>query len=182
MTSIEPDAAATPLVSTKLHPPRRRRTLVDRPRLHPLAARASHRALTLVSAPAGFGKTTLVADWFSGDRTAWLSLDQRDDDPERFWTYVLAALEGVAPDLSTDATALLRGRRSPLETVVATLINDLERLRQVPPRESEDFAERDGTGRHVSVKAVRPVMIRYWLDGAVNELRIVGITIVKPWK
>jgi hypothetical protein len=62
------------------------------------------------------------------------------------------------------------------------VINELERLRQVPSRESEDFAERDGTGRHVSVKAVRPVMIRYWLDGAVNELRIIGIIVVKPWK
>ncbi len=66
------------LLTTKLHPPRRRRTLVDRPRLRDLATRRGHPALTLVSAPAGFGKTTLVADWFAGERTtAWLSLDAR---------------------------------------------------------------------------------------------------------
>lgn len=81
--------------------------------------------------------------------------------------------------LDGEAVELLLGLRPESRRRV---INELERLRQVPPRESEDFAERDGTGRHVSVKAVRPVMIRYWLDGAVNELRIVGITIVKPWK
>lgn len=62
------------------------------------------------------------------------------------------------------------------------VIEELERLRHEPPRETEDFAERDGTGRHVSVKAIRPVMIRYWLDGAVNELRIISISVVRPWK
>ena len=62
---------------------------------------AGTRALTLVSAPAGFGKTTLVADWFADDHTtAWLSLDARDNDPEQFWTYVLAALATVTSDLS----------------------------------------------------------------------------------
>jgi len=124
-------AEGTLLLTTKLHPPRRRRTLIARPRLRDLATRTRHAALTLVSAPAGFGKTTLVADWFAGERTtAWLSLDTRDDDPERFWTYVLAALATVTPDLSSDTAALLQGRRAPLETVVATLINDLETASQ----------------------------------------------------
>ena len=98
------------LLATKLHPPRRRRTLVARPRLRDLADRSRHRALTLVSAPAGFGKTTLVADWFADDRTtAWLSLDERDDDPVRFWTYVVAALATAVPDLGPDAASLLQG-------------------------------------------------------------------------
>jgi LuxR family maltose regulon positive regulatory protein len=131
MTSTDPVAEGTLLLTTKLHPPRRRRTLIARPRLRDLATRTRHPALTLVSAPAGFGKTTLVADWFAGERTtAWLSLDPRDDDPERFWTYVLAALATVTPDLSADTAALLQGRRAPLETVVATLINDLETASQ----------------------------------------------------
>ena len=131
MTSTDPVAEGTLLLTTKLHPPRRRRTLIARPRLRDLATRTRHPALTLVSAPAGFGKTTLVADWFAGERTtAWLSLDPRDDDPERFWTYVLAALATVTPDLSSDTAALLQGRRAPLETVVATLINDLETASQ----------------------------------------------------
>ncbi len=126
-----PAAEGTLLLTTKLHPPRRRRNLVARPRLGDLATRTTHPALTLVSAPAGFGKTTLVADWFAGERTtAWLSLDPRDDDPERFWTYVLAALASVDADLSPDTTALLQSRQAPLEAVVATLINDLETASQ----------------------------------------------------
>ena len=85
-------------------------------------------ALTLVSAPAGFGKTTLVADWFADDdTTAWLSLDPGDDDPTRFWTYVVAALERGRPRRS--APRRVRSSRTPappIEAVVATLINDLE--------------------------------------------------------
>jgi LuxR family transcriptional regulator, maltose regulon positive regulatory protein len=124
-------AEGSVLLTTKLHPPRRRRTLVARPRLRDLATRRGHPALTLVSAPAGFGKTTLVADWFAGERTtAWLSIDARDDDPEQFWTYVLAALSTVTPELVADTAPLLRSGRIPLETVVATLINDLETASQ----------------------------------------------------
>src|SRR5690606_12746328 len=119
------------VLTTKLHPPRRRRTLVARPRLRDRASRNGNPALTLVSAPAGFGKTTLVADWFAGERTtAWLSLDARDNDPERFWTYVLAALATVTPDVSEDTAPLRQGGGVSLETAVATLINDLETASQ----------------------------------------------------
>jgi LuxR family transcriptional regulator, maltose regulon positive regulatory protein len=117
MTSADAVAEGIVLLTTKLHPPRRRRTLVARPRLRDLATRSGHPALTLVSAPAGFGKTTLVADWYAGERTtAWLSLDARDDDPEQFWTYVLAALATVDPDLSEDtlpSSRLTRHRSRP---------------------------------------------------------------------
>jgi LuxR family maltose regulon positive regulatory protein len=131
MTSADAVADGIVLLTTKLHPPRRRRTLVARPRLRDRAARNEHPALTLVSAPAGFGKTTLVADWFAGERTtAWLSLDARDDDPEQFWRYVLAALATVTPDVSADTSALLQSGRVPLETVVGMLINDLETAAQ----------------------------------------------------
>jgi LuxR family maltose regulon positive regulatory protein len=115
------------LLATKLRPPRPRRTAVARPRLAGLAARSRQRALTLVSAPAGFGKTTLTADWFAGESaTAWLSLDQSDDDPVRFWTYLLAAIESAWPELESDASTLLGNVGVPLDVVVATLINDLE--------------------------------------------------------
>lgn len=131
MTSADAASDGTVLLTTKLHPPRRRRTLVARPRLRGLASRSGHPALILVSAPAGFGKTTLVADWFEGEHTtAWLSLDVRDDDPEQFWTYVLAALATASHDLSADTIALLRAQQAPLDTVVATLINDLETASQ----------------------------------------------------
>jgi LuxR family maltose regulon positive regulatory protein len=127
VTSTDPTGARQPLLATKLHPPRRRRTLVERPRLDVLAERSRHRALTLVSAPAGFGKTTLIADWFGGsEATAWVSLDGRDNDPTRFWTYVVAALDAASPDLDTEAGPMLHTAGLPLDVVVATLINDLE--------------------------------------------------------
>ena len=88
---------AGPLLETKLHVPRWRRSLVVRPRLSERLSRGAESALTLVSAPAGFGKTTLLAEWLpvaaaGGRSVAWLSLDQRDNDPALFWTYVVAAL------------------------------------------------------------------------------------------
>ncbi len=57
----------------------------------------------------------------------------------------------------------------------------LNQLRNDAPQVTEDYTEKDSTGRRISVKAVRPVMIHYWLDGAVNEFRIIRVTIVKPW-
>ena len=140
------------LLTTKLHPPRRRRTLVARPRLRDLATRRGHPALTLVSAPAGFGKTTLVADWYAGGgTTAWLSLDARDDDPEQFWTYVLAALATVTPELVADTAPLLRNGQVPLETVVATLINDLETASQDIVLVLDDYHVITATEIHDSV-------------------------------
>lgn len=110
-----------PLLETKLHVPRRRRNLVPRTRLSvPLNADA---AVTLVSAPAGFGKTTLVADWVSGldAQVAWVSLDERDDEPAQFWAYVATALgpagEGALAELGAGAVDL--------DAVLATLVNDL---------------------------------------------------------
>jgi LuxR family maltose regulon positive regulatory protein len=83
-------------------------------------------ALTLVSAAAGFGKTTLVAEWFAdGPATAWLSLDRRDNDPALFWTYVVAALQTVTPDVGATARSLLDGPQPSIDAVVATLLNDL---------------------------------------------------------
>ena len=114
-----------PLLETKLHVPRRRRNLVARARLRvPLDADA---AVTLVSAPAGFGKTTLVADWVGGldAHVAWVSLDERDDEPTRFWTYVATALgpvgEGALAELSAAAVDL--------DAALAVLVNDLSRCR-----------------------------------------------------
>jgi LuxR family transcriptional regulator, maltose regulon positive regulatory protein len=81
---------AGPLLETKLQVPRRRHDLVARPRLSERLSRWAESELMLVSAPAGFGKTTLLADWLagpasSGRAAAWLSLDQRDNDPALFW-------------------------------------------------------------------------------------------------
>ena len=124
--------AETPLVETKLHAPRRRRGVVHRPRLTNRLIARDHPALTLVSAPAGFGKTTLLADWFAdgadGRSTAWLSLDARDNDSAVFVSYLVAALQTVAPDVGATALSLVQSSPSSLEAVVATLVNDLHAL------------------------------------------------------
>src|SRR3712207_9324921 len=85
---------AAPVLVTKLYAPPPRPGAVPRPRLTGRLDAGLHRKLTLVSAPAGFGKTTLVSAWVAAcDRpTAWLSLDEADSDPTRFLQYLVAAL------------------------------------------------------------------------------------------
>ncbi|MGY1638928.1 LuxR C-terminal-related transcriptional regulator [Geodermatophilus sp. SYSU D00742] len=122
-----------PLLQTKLRVPRRRRGLVARPRLHERLSRGTEAALTLVSAPAGFGKTTVLTEWLAsvaeeGRSVAWLSLDQRDNDPAVFWTYLVAALRTAAPEVGAAALALLQSRQSSTEAVLAPLLNDLSAL------------------------------------------------------
>ncbi|MHA6782029.1 LuxR C-terminal-related transcriptional regulator [Pseudonocardia saturnea] len=116
-----------PLLATKLHHPRSRPGLVARPRLMELLSRGSRATLTLVSAPAGFGKTTLLSNWLATDgcRAGWLSLDRRDNDPTTFWTYLVTALTTAVPQVGAAALALLESPRSPIEGVLATLLNDL---------------------------------------------------------
>ncbi len=122
-----------PLLETKLHVPRRRQALVARPRLIGRLSRGAESALTLVSAPAGFGKTSLLSDWLAaagadGRAVAWLSLDQRDNDPALFWTYLVAALKTAVPGLGGGAPSLLETPQPPMEVVLATLLNDLSAI------------------------------------------------------
>jgi LuxR family transcriptional regulator, maltose regulon positive regulatory protein len=119
-----------PLLTTKLHVPRRRRGLVARPRLRERLNRGDEAALTLVSAPAGFGKTTVLTEWLTSlpaeERSvAWLSLDQRDNDPAVFWTYLVAALRTAAPEVGAGSLALLQSPQPPADAVLATLVNEL---------------------------------------------------------
>ncbi|MEO5851171.1 MAG: LuxR C-terminal-related transcriptional regulator [Nocardioides sp.] len=124
---------ADPLVETKLLLPRPRREIVLRPRLSDLLRRASEASVTLVSAPAGFGKTTLLASWFAtapstpdGDHlVAWVSLDERDREAASFWSYVLLALDRAAPGSGAAALTLLQSGQAPLETVLAGAVNEL---------------------------------------------------------
>jgi LuxR family maltose regulon positive regulatory protein len=124
---------AGPLLETKLHVPRWRRSLVARPRLSERLSRGAESALTLVSAPAGFGKTTLLAEWLAvaagdGRSVAWLSLDQRDNDPALFWTYLVAALNTAAPEGGAGALSLLQPPEAPGEAGLVTLLNDLDAI------------------------------------------------------
>jgi len=120
----------TPLLDTKLYVPRSRRGLVPRPRLSERLDRGAASKLVLVSAPAGFGKTTLLAEWLTaatadGWSSAWLSLDQRDNDPALFWTYLVAALRKAEPGVGGGVLSLLQSPQPPSEAILATLLNDL---------------------------------------------------------
>ncbi len=117
-----------PLLTTKLQIPRRRRGLVPRRRLSERLKRGSEAVLTLVSAPAGFGKTTLLTEWLActDGSTVWLSLDERDNDPVVFWTYLITALRTATGEAGSGALALLQEPHASLDQVLATLVNELD--------------------------------------------------------
>ena len=130
MRSQQEMVVTTPLLDTKLYVPRSRRGLVPRPRLSERLDRGAASRLMLVSAPAGFGKTTLLAEWLTaatadGWSSAWLSLDQRDNDPALFWTYLVAALRKAEPGVGGGVLSLLQSPQPPSEAILATLLNDL---------------------------------------------------------
>ncbi len=129
------------LLETKFYPPRSPRALVPRPRLRDRLVRGTTSKLMVVSAPAGFGKSTLLAqwldEWLDAERAAgatersaaWLSLDRDDNDPASFWTYVVAALRTAVPGIGETALGLLRAPLPTLiQTVLTTLLNDLGAL------------------------------------------------------
>ncbi len=119
---------ASALLTTKLYIPSARPELVRRMRLIERLDRGLSGKLTLISAPAGFGKTTLISNWLENiDRpVAWLSLDERDNDANRFLTYLTAALQQMDKRIAGTAQDLLNAHAPPpVETLVTTLINDI---------------------------------------------------------
>jgi LuxR family maltose regulon positive regulatory protein len=135
------------LLQTKLTIPPVSASLVTRPSPAARLAAAAGNKLTLITAPAGYGKTTLLATWLSDlhseeatrhsplvtrhsplatRQSAWLSLDPADDNPGRFCAYLLAALQTISPDIGRSAEPLLQGRQEPPPIAVMTaLLNDL---------------------------------------------------------
>jgi LuxR family maltose regulon positive regulatory protein len=150
-SSANPPAPAIPLLTTKLYVPPARPNLVPRPRLIERLQAGITGKLTLLTAPAGFGKTTLVSEWLQekakGKRqeaketdddasflppsfyllpfkVAWVSLDGGDNDPTRFWSYVCAALETLLPGVAAPTLALLQlPQPPPAEALLPSLLN-----------------------------------------------------------
>lgn len=119
---------ATPILATKLYIPPPRPKVVFRPRLLDQLNEGLVQKLTLISAAAGFGKTTLVSEWVAGCGlpVAWLSLDEGDSDPARFLTYLVAALQMVAPDTGKGVLAMLQSPQPPApEAILTSLLNDI---------------------------------------------------------
>ena len=126
--SVLTDLPTDPLLVTKLHVPRPRLHLVHRPRLIQRLQQGMEQALTLVSAPIGFGKSTLLSDWLASSAipVAWLSLELQDNEPARFLSYLLAALQADNPHLDTIRLTLHYPLQPPsMEAMLTLLINDL---------------------------------------------------------
>jgi len=125
------------LLTTKLYVPPLRAQLVQRPRLVERleeGLRLGHR-LSLISAPAGFGKTTLATAWLrdAGWVSTWLTLDENDNDPVRFTAYLLAALQKIDANIGQAALAMLQAPQPPPpEAILSSLINDLSRAHTTP--------------------------------------------------
>jgi LuxR family maltose regulon positive regulatory protein len=117
------------LVLTKLRPPAARAGLIPRDSLKTLLQAGLQSKLCLIGAPGGFGKTTLLKQWLAaagGDRVAWVSLDEGDNDPIRLWTYVVEAFRTVEPRLGTAVRKALRGASPDIRrTVLPGVINEL---------------------------------------------------------
>src|SRR5712691_2150993 len=121
----------TPILATKLYIPRPRPNVVSRPRLLERLNEGLHRKLTLIAAPAGFGKTTLVSEWvaFIERPTAWLSLDAGENDPARFLAYLVAALQTIAATIGEGVLDVLQSSQPPpTEAILTALLNEITTL------------------------------------------------------
>ncbi|MGN6576034.1 MAG: tetratricopeptide repeat protein [Nocardioides sp.] len=144
------NAAVPPVLATKLHRPELRRDLVARPRLQAQLAAAEHDTtrLVLVSAPAGFGKTTLLTQWLGAraetrpPRVAWVSLDADDNDARRFLAHLVAALRTTNPEVGVEAEAIVDASGEvPVHAVLASLVNDLDTVAEQTVIALDDYHE-----------------------------------------
>ncbi len=116
------------ILATKFHPPTVRSALVERPALHNRLTQGLRGKVTIISAPPGFGKSTLVAEWIASrlpERAAWYSLDEDDNTPVRFFRHLAAALQTVQPDSMRSLEILLESPSPEPRELTAALINDL---------------------------------------------------------
>jgi len=169
---------STPILTTKLYLPPARPTLVPRPRLTARLAEGLTRPLTLISAPAGFGKTTLVSEWCAsqagrGFPLAWFSLDGDDNDSTRFLTYLIAALSRLKPGLGETTLALLYSPQRPSPQVILTgLINDLSESDAPFALVLDDY--------HVITAQPVHEALTFLLDHMPQQMRLVILTRADP--
>ncbi|MBK8902996.1 MAG: hypothetical protein IPM53_17530 [Anaerolineaceae bacterium] len=165
------------LLHTKLLLPQPRPFLVQRSTLLQKLAAGQPGKLTLVSAPPGFGKTTLIADFLArfaaGEMTSWLSLDTADNDPLRFFAYVIAALQTAVPTLGHTATTLLTAPQpAPLETVLTLLCNEINQVNGRLTLILDDYHSISSTAIHDA--------LTFWLDYLPPNLHLILTTRADP--
>ncbi len=125
----------TPILATKLYIPTPRAKIVLRPRLIEQLNEGLQRKLTLISASAGFGKTTLVSEWAAscGQPVAWLSLDKGDNDPARFLIYLVTALQSIVANIGTGVLGALQSHQPPsIESILTALLNEITTIPDNP--------------------------------------------------
>lgn len=166
------------LLVTKLLVPVPAHPIIRRSRLLTLLNEGSRRQLILVSAPAGFGKTSLLESWAQslppGDlQVAWVSLDEADNDAVRFWTYVLTALDRCDPGISQNALTLLRAPQAPVfEYVLTTLINALLHTTNTHVLILDDY--------HVISEPVIHTSLDFLIEHQPSQLRLILMTRSDP--
>jgi LuxR family maltose regulon positive regulatory protein len=167
----------SPLLSTKLFIPPLRPGWIPRPRLLERMRAVLDNSLTLVSAPAGFGKTTLVSAWVQHTRppahAAWLSLEEADNNPVRFWGYVIAALNTLYPAAGQSSLRLLHSSPSvPPESMLTVLINDLSSI-------AKDFTLVLDDYHFIQTPAIHQVL-SFLLEHLPSKMHLVIATRVDP--
>ena len=164
------------LLGTKVHVPGVGGQLVHRGALLAALSAGRWRKVTLVSAPAGWGKTTLLAQWALGagqdERFGWLSLDSADSDPVWFWMYVVAALQKVSPAVGTRAVELLAMGADPVQVVLPTLLNDLDTITDPVVLIFDDY--------HLVVSAAVHEQLAFFIGRMPANLHLVLVTRSDP--
>ena len=164
----------TPL-RTKLYVPPLQSTWISRPRLLHRLDEGFKRKFTLISAPAGFGKTTLLVEWIHQKKipAAWFSIDQKDNDAAHFLTYVIAGLQTLEADIGKAALTLLQSPQPPhFESILINLINDISSISKDATLILDDYHAVDAKPIHD--------LIAFLLDHLPKQLHLVMATRSDP--
>ncbi|MEM8863238.1 MAG: AAA family ATPase, partial [Chloroflexota bacterium] len=163
------------LLTTKLIPPKLPQVFVNRPRLNQMIDEWQYSQLTLITAPAGYGKTMLVTNWLQQENVscAWLSLDEFDDDPVRFLRYFIAAWQTIDPEIGKASQDILDGNTTGLlasapQSLLIPIINDLAQ------RSSKDVLVLDDF--HEISNPIICNMLNFWVDNAPSHTHTIMTT------